>query len=67
MNVEITVKEKAKFPVILRTGQSKTIVLFTSEKCGTVLSSDDYEVGHYRTDWLFSNFNPFDGVVELSN
>lgn len=56
------------FPKIMSTDR-KTVVLFTEERCGTVLLSrfSYHQIGYYAEDWCMSDFKDFDGQIKLEN
>lgn len=45
------------------------IVLFTEDKVGTVVESENspHHIGYYCEYWHVPDFKPFTGTVELSN
>jgi len=67
--VEVPVK---KFPWIGVGVSSGVVVLFTSEREGTVIgklegSRDDRSIGQFGNSWSPSSFVALDGSVTLSN
>ena len=48
---------------------SKLVVLFSKERCGTVVSSRKsvHGVGGYIESWTMNYFKPFNGTVKLTN
>jgi hypothetical protein len=68
MKIEINKKEnKEKFPCIMKSNHG-SIVLFTEECSGVVLSGSIYnKVGDYHGNWDMLNFIPFEGSITLSN
>lgn len=47
----------------------KRVVLFVKENTGTLVycSTDEYQVGEYRTDWLEDVFVPSTNTIQLTN
>lgn len=65
-------KPEIKFPCLMISSTSDTIVLFFDNKEGTVVwcledSSTDCEVGEYYDGWNMNIFSPYTGTVTLSN
>jgi hypothetical protein len=65
--------QKLKFPLIARYNDTSLVVLFTSERAGTVLIpgyDSRYKVGYYQNEWIFGHLwlvLPPDFKVILSN
>ena len=52
--VETGVKSTKRFPLVAKTTDSGTVVLFSSEHIGTILivgSVDTYKLGESHSDW----------------
>mgnify|MGYP005997773213 CR=1 FL=1 len=63
------IEKERNYPYI---GVCKTdkdlIILFTGEETGvTINGGQQYSAGDYSHEWVEPNFEPFEGVVELSN
>ena len=68
--MKVTVKEqpKVKYPYLGKQEATGLIVLFSTEGTGTVLQTDkNHSVGEYSGTWAESKFEPFKGVIQLSN
>ena len=61
-------KEPLKFPCLMISNNSK-VVLFQSEKIGTLIGSDlsHKPYGYYSRDWDMNEFKPFNGTITLQN
>jgi hypothetical protein len=70
MKSEIKEKEQksSEYPKLMIC-EKNLVVLFTKEKCGTVVSSgnSNWPLGDYCEYWDMHKFVGFKGVVELSN
>jgi hypothetical protein len=54
-----------KYPCLMKSEHSGTIVLFTEKSCG--VSIVGIMEGHYSTTWVDSSFEPFDKSITLEN
>lgn len=64
------VPEKSKYPYLGKVDkESGVIVLFTSEKTGTIVfkGTHIFDIGFTCSDWVEESFTPFTGTVQLSN
>ena len=66
-------KKELDFPILMEAVSSGKMVLFTSEKAGTVveISSSSDEVGYYSDRWIDASnteyWKVFEGELRLSN
>jgi len=71
LNTEVKPQETIKYPWlgILKNSSITKVVLFTSQKEGTVVYSNDSfdSVGTYITGWVIENFEKYQGSIKLSN
>lgn len=68
INVSIEDKNCINYPCVMISKLSRTIVLFSKEKTGTVIFSNDFKrIGEFDTKWNMEQFKNFDGIVRLSN
>jgi hypothetical protein len=63
--------DKTDFPKLMKYNRkdSNFVVLFSSDKVGMVVESQDDErpVGYYLNNWYMSSFSDFRGSVTLEN
>lgn len=64
--------QKVEFPILMSYEDNSFIVLFSSEKVGTVVWSEEemYKAGHHDCDWNLvsgGDWKPFDGKITLQN
>lgn len=68
---EATEVQKQEYPClkVFINGEYNKIVLFTHQNVGTVVHTfgNCGTIGEWSDEWLESNFQPFNGTVELSN
>lgn len=59
------------YPKLMKSTVNGTIVLFSSYKCGTVVSDDgkpyNESIGYYCDGWSMANFKDYNGSVILTN
>ncbi len=62
------------YPKLMTSGAGGSIILFTSPKEGTIVGRNNNceypnnkPIGYHTTDWIPSNFEDFNGTVELTN
>ena len=71
MESKINLINDDKYPCLMELRDSETyiVVLFTSERCGTVIytKTPAYKLGYYSTTWDLSAFGPFLGSIILRN
>ena len=64
-------KGEIKYPMLMTAHNSSgaIVVLFTNKHFGTVVYSERKEqpIGYYTAAWDISDFDPFNGTIELSN
>lgn len=67
-NLYYKVTEPKPYPKLMST-ENGTVVLFTSDKCGTQLTKSDNpsNVGSYDTDWDMSQFTDLIDSLTLEN
>ncbi len=71
MAIEVKVNENvdSEFPKLMKSGD--VIIIATSVAGmlihGTVVESNEYDVGHHRTDWLKGSFKDYNGEITLKN
>ena len=60
-----------KYPCLMTANSysGAIVVLFTNKHFGTVVYSERKEqpIGYYTAAWDISDFDPFNGTIELSN
>ena len=63
------IKKELPFPKLMTLLIGSKIILFTEEKIGTVVSSEDdfNSIGHYSDSWAMSLFIDFTGEIRLKN
>ena len=68
MRVEVkkdTIKP-IEYPCLM-INQDDVIVLFRNRSKGTIVSSDNFQIGSFFADWDMNDFKPFNGEITLSN
>ena len=68
MVIAVTVKEKdntQRYPKLKIMQEIGTIVLFTDDGMGTVVSGTKYSIGHWSSQWKTDEFEDFEGIVTL--
>jgi len=64
-------KPEYEYPMLMvMNDYPEEVVLFVSDKCGTLVSSSndfDLKVGDYSNNWAISQFRIFDSIVLISN
>lgn len=66
---ELSVEKPSEYPYLGIYKDKTFTVLFTHTGAGMVVHSScsDWTVGCYSDGWKMSNFEKFDGVIELKN
>lgn len=66
--IEKEVEEKVEYPCLMKSKKHGHVILFTDLGNGVVVSSsDDYRIGQKSDFWDMACFEPFNGIIELSN
>lgn len=65
----VPTEPEIEYPCLMEAeNDSDLVVLFESEKKGTVMHPSHYHhLNEIRDDWVMESFRPFNGTIELSN
>lgn len=73
MKVTVNENNVLEFPCLLKSNDDFTLIILAygfdgDNYVGTILvDSDSEQIGYYAEDWAVENFEPYDGIVTLSN
>ena len=68
MKATISQNKEIKYPCLMISDDSQTIILFDKFESGMVVSySEHHKLGCYADDWDMKVFKPFTGTITLQN